>query len=170
MSKYRALFHQTPHTRTFIFATSEIKGGQLTIEFFYFITDEARKKHKGGLTMVYPPNVLALMSKSAPANFDPVEFGLQAAEDLAKNEVAMIFMNKYFRDTKADVKDIDRRFEFVFDRFQLTDATVATLAYYSPDEEDLSFIYQSKNQGLKDLLQAAFLIKKVIQATPASTM
>lgn len=161
MGKCKVLFHQTPCTKTFIFATAFLTGEEnLTAEYFSVVEDETKNIHTDGLTMQYPKHLLLSLSEfdSEP---DPIEFGIRKAADLAKNNVALIYMKKFENGN-------DPRFFFVYDHFNLSEASPATIALNAPDEKPFSFVYQTGCDELKKVLDTAFMLKKSIRINPVS--
>jgi hypothetical protein len=65
-------------------------------------------------------------------------------------------------------KGNDPRFLFVYDHFNLSEVSPATIALNAPDEKPFSFVYQTGCDELKKVLDIAFMLKKSILINPVS--
>jgi len=159
-SNFEALFHFTPWTKTIAFITSQLDGDELIGEYFLLLIDNQAQPTKKNRIFGYPPNVQKLVFPDG--NY--VKSGLEEMRSQVTNKLATIFTELFCQQTSSGI--LDPRYKLAVEIPTLRTASMTTLYNISPEQKELSFIYQTRNAELKQFLHNLYLIKKAIRSYP----
>ena len=155
MSKFAVYGNYSVHAKSFVFVTSQMVGEENLSEYFYVINERNGNITTGGLCCKRTKDVIEFECKDE----DVIEYCFKHAKEMGENAVSLYFMDKYFNDQNGNNGQINTKYEFAFN-MSFTQADLMSLVRFTPNDEQLHFMYQSINTKLRDYLEVLTRMKR----------